>query len=99
MFLLVLIHIVCVVNRRCRRSCRLQPFKDEEPNVEVRKSGICEGWGLWTTTNFVEGEIICRFSGTCIDHLTAQHSQSKYILGPISSSYVLIRKKYVLKHW
>ena len=34
-----------------------------------------------------------------IDHLTAQHSQSQYILGPISSSFVCIRNKTVLKHW
>ena len=88
---------------RCRSDGynlrQLQPFKSEEPFVEVRKSSVCEGWGLWSTIAFREGEIICRYSGVCIDHQTAQHSQSQYILGPVSSSYVQIRKKTILKHW
>ena len=65
-----------------------QPYRAFEVGVEVRPSTV-HGLGVFTTTSFKEGDLVCRYSGDCLRNVTG--NESKYMLGQMLQS--------VLRKW
>ena len=93
-----LLHVRVCVDRYNLRG--RQPFANVEPLVEVRRSRICSGFGLFARVPIEGDTLVCRYSGRCVDGHHAVHSTSKYILGPVSSTVETSKQgKVVTRHW